>query len=439
MPSSAVVDGDTWRDDFTTFDDGTWNRIHRSCFARDNVGVEEGMLWLRIVPDPANVDCHGVTGARVTTYGKKEFPKGTFTARIKFVTAPGSWQTFWLTGNSGEPFPANGEIDVAEVAGRLPGQTPHHLHSSRASAPDRKCTQGGTADTAPDGVWREYAVTTSTREVVLRIDGEIVGRYAPNGVCSWPFGDPMRMLFSARGGAYGGTVNVARYPVTYFVDWVQWQAGVDQPEPPSTLGYRGGTQAAAQGSAVSVAVPAGVQSDDVLLLVATGNQSSSTRTLQAPAGWTPLGVQDDQSMQTSVWWRRATGSDDGASIRLTSLNGGLKWNVQLLAYSGVSGAPTATSAAETLWTGHHTTPMTPAPAGAWVVQHWADKSNSTTTWSVPRGHRLRLLNAGDRSSGRVSSLSADVGPAHAGMVGGSTAVADGPNGKATMWTVVLPG
>jgi beta-glucanase (GH16 family) len=221
---SIVHPGRYWRDDFTRFDDAVWNRINRTCFARENVGVADGMLWLRIVPDPANVDCFGVTGARINTYGKKEFPAGTFSARIKYVTAPGSWQTFWLTGNNGEVFPGNGEIDIAEVIGRMPRKVPHNMHSSRLSAPLRKCSQGGDPYLKPNNTWRVYEVTTSDTEVVFRVDGKVAGRYTGNGVCSWPFGDPMRILFSARGGQYGGKVNPAKYPVTYYVDWVQWRA-----------------------------------------------------------------------------------------------------------------------------------------------------------------------------------------------------------------------
>jgi PKD repeat protein len=208
--------------------------------------------------------------------------------------------------------------------------------------------------------------------------------------------------------------------------------------PTAGVAFRAATKAAAQGTAVSVTVPGAVQTGDVLLLMVTGNQNSGTRALVAPAGWASLGVRDDQTMQTRVWWRRATAADAGSTVRLTSANGGLKWNVQVLAYSGVTGTPSAVSAAEAKWTGSHVTPTTTAPVNAWAVQYWADKSNTTTTWTVPSGTRLRLLNADDRTSGRVSSVSADLGPVAAGTVGGLTAVSNGPNGKATMWTVVLP-
>jgi beta-glucanase (GH16 family) len=221
--SSASAATAGWRDDFDTFDTSVWNKIDRGCFDPANVGVSGGQLWLRIVRAPDNEDCHGVEGARINTYGKRQWPAGTFSARIKFHTLPGSWQTFWLTGANGKPFPGNGEVDVAEITGRLPAIANHRLHSSKKTAALRKCTQGGNPVVYPDGVWRTYSVTTGAKSAVFRVDGKVVGRYAPNAECTWPFGDDMRILISARGGQYGGWVALRRYPVTYYVDWVEWR------------------------------------------------------------------------------------------------------------------------------------------------------------------------------------------------------------------------
>jgi beta-glucanase (GH16 family) len=211
-----------WRDDFSTFNDAVWNKINWGCFDTRNVSVSNGLLGLRIVPD-SRPDCFGVVGARVNTVGKRSFASGTFTARIKFVTAPGSWQTFWLTGDNGKPFPAAGEVDIAEITGRSPSIAHHRLHSSKIGKPLKRCSQGGDPVVQPDGRWRTYSATTSGTRVVFRVDGNVVGRYQPNGECTWPYGDPMHIVLSARGGQYGGTVVPSRYPVTYYVDWVSWE------------------------------------------------------------------------------------------------------------------------------------------------------------------------------------------------------------------------
>jgi hypothetical protein len=223
-PPAAAAEG-AWRDDFTRLDTSVWDVMDWGCFSRSNVGVQDGLLWLRIVPDPANpvAECEGVTGARITTKGLRDWPAGTFSARIRFVTVPGSWQTFWLTGANGLPAPGNGEVDIAEITGKAPRVAHHRLHSSRVNAPLKRCSQGADKWIKPDGVWRTYSATTGARQVVFRVDGQVVGRYQPVPECTWPFGDRMRILFSARGGRYGGAVDVLRYPVTYHVDWVSWE------------------------------------------------------------------------------------------------------------------------------------------------------------------------------------------------------------------------
>lgn len=219
---SAAASAVGWRDDFTTFDTATWHNVRWACFDPANATVANGQLRLRITPtrDPA---CP-VTGARVNTYGLREFDSGTFSARIKFVTAPGSWQTFWLTGAGTETFPANGEVDIGEIIGRLPQNTHMALHSAFLTGdPGRRCDQGSSPPATVDRVWHVYSVTTSLRQVTFKIDGRVVGRFRPNGVCTWPFGNRMRIIFGSRGGAYGGELDLSQYPVTYFVDWVSWR------------------------------------------------------------------------------------------------------------------------------------------------------------------------------------------------------------------------
>lgn len=220
--ASSARPAASWRDDFDELDTRTWRTVSWGCFDPDNATVLRGHLRMRITPssDPA---CPAI-GARINTYGLKGFGPGTFSARIKFVTAPGSWQTFWLTGAGGEPFPGNGEVDIAEIIGRMPDNTHVALHSTFLSGGSKRCDQGSSPPARVDRVWHVYSATTSRSRVTFRIDGKVIGVYEPNDRCTWPFGDRMRLLFSARGGHYGGEVDASAYPVTYLVDWVSWQA-----------------------------------------------------------------------------------------------------------------------------------------------------------------------------------------------------------------------
>ena len=213
----------SWRDDFNSLDPNTWNVIERDCFVPANVAVSAGMLRMTIARS-ARADCPGVTGARINTYGLREFGPGTFEARIKFVLAPGSWQTFWLTGAGDRAFPANGEVDIAEVIGRTPTNTHVALHSAFQSGGTKRCDVGAAPHATLDRVWHVYGVKTSANRVTFTIDGATIASFTPGGTCTWPFGDPMRVLFSSRGGQYGGDVVPSAYPITYLVDWVSWHA-----------------------------------------------------------------------------------------------------------------------------------------------------------------------------------------------------------------------
>ena len=212
-----------WRDDFNTLDPNTWRKVDRDCFESTNATVSGGMLRMTIARSSRS-DCPGVTGARLNTYGLRDFPPGIFEARIKFVTAPGSWQTFWMTGASAKVFPANGEIDVAEIIGRTPSNTHVALHSAFLSGGTKRCDQGSGPPATVNNVWHVYGVKTSSASVIFTIDGRTIGTFRPNGTCTWPFGDRMRLLFSSRGGQYGGEVVPSAYPITYLVDWVSWRA-----------------------------------------------------------------------------------------------------------------------------------------------------------------------------------------------------------------------
>jgi beta-glucanase (GH16 family) len=224
VPSSAaVLTTSAWRDDFNSLNRQTWNVVQFGCFDARNVSVASGQLRLRTVAT-ASRTCP-LVGGRIDTYGRRSFAPGTYAARIKFTPRKGSGEAFWMTGASGRAFPSNGEIDLAEILGRQP--TVHHLrlHSAYLSGKTGRCTQK--ADRAvPAGFlsgWHTYSVTTSATRGVFRVDGKVVASYRPNGICTWPFKDPMRAIFSATGGAWQGPPDKSLFPATTFIDWFSYR------------------------------------------------------------------------------------------------------------------------------------------------------------------------------------------------------------------------
>ena len=179
----------------------------------------------------------------------------------------------------------------------------------------------------------------------------------------------------------------------------------------------------------TVTVPADTRAGDTVLLYATSNGPGGM-TLDAPAGWTRVLDANTSSSRSAVWRRTATGTDAGTSVVVTT--GALsKTDVVIATYRDLV---VASSSGQT----GYTTPTASAPAGAWVVSYWADKSATTTGWTAPAGVTVRHSNAGT-GSGHISELLGDTnGAVPAGPVGGLTATAAGgavPNAIAV--TVVL--
>ena len=84
------------------------------------------------------------------------------------------------------------------------------------------------------------------------------------------------------------------------------------------------------------------------------------------------------------------------------------------------------------------TPAVSAPAGAWVLSYWSDKSSTTTTWT-PAGTVVTRGVVCGADGGRICSALADSGaPVAAGTYGPVTATTNAASNAATLWSIVLP-
>ncbi|MFV0460911.1 MAG: PKD domain-containing protein [Actinomycetales bacterium] len=188
---------------------------------------------------------------------------------------------------------------------------------------------------------------------------------------------------------------------------------------------------------LSVAIPAEVQPDDVLVLTL----AQAPGTVSAPSGWQQAGQQVSNSgdLTTTTWVRVAQAGDAGTNAQVDA-SGYVKMTLSLAVYRGVDPtAPVAsyTSASETTSTQDHTTPdVASVPDGAWVLSFWADRTSSTTDWAPPAGESSRA-EAVTVGGGRVTSLLTDGGGPTGGTHVGVTANANSATWKAVMVTIVL--
>jgi PKD repeat protein len=214
------------------------------------------------------------------------------------------------------------------------------------------------------------------------------------------------------------------------------QVQVQAPQP--AIEFRAAASGRSNATSVAVTTPGNVQAGDTLLLFVTANRDDITFG-NPGAGWSLVGNAADTGMLTRVWARTAVASDAGTVVRPT-VSASAKLDAQLLAYAGTATQPVAgfAGAAEPAISANHTTPqVTNAPAGAWVVSYWADKTGETVSWTPPASVTERQQSIGS-GNGRITSLTADGGSGVlGGTVGGLTATASSANGKATMTTVVL--
>jgi PKD repeat protein len=206
------------------------------------------------------------------------------------------------------------------------------------------------------------------------------------------------------------------------------------PLPVSPIAFRATASVNKVSAVPAVTVPSAVQAGDELLLIAT----SSTATSQAaPAGWTSRGTANSSGVLTTVWEKTASGSDAGSSVTVT-LNASTKVDVHLLAYSGagpLSAVQTAIAGAGTV----HTAPSaTVATAGSWVIRYWADKSSTTTGWTLPGSVTSRDTVYGTGSGFISTAIGDSGGPVAAGPSGTSVANTNVSSSRDVTATIVLP-
>ena len=201
---------------------------------------------------------------------------------------------------------------------------------------------------------------------------------------------------------------------------------------PSKVAFRGSAGVSQNQATATLTLPATVRAGDVMLLFAS---TSAVTTQATPGGWTVLGTQSSDTLQTTVWQRTATDTDAGTTVSVP-FGTASKSDLHVLVYSGASAASTIAMVADGT-TNSHCAPEVQAASGSWVVRYWADKSSTTTTWTAPAGVTPRdsLVGTG---TGRVSTLLADSGgPVSNGGTGTATATTDATSGRGVSVTIVL--
>lgn len=281
------------------------------------------------------------------------------------------------------------------------------------------------------------AFTASCAGMTCAVDAS--GSADPDGSVAsyaWRFGDGATASGVTASHTYGSE---GTYPVTLTVTddrgaTATTTRSVTATAPPATsVSFVAAAGATANSAAPQVRVPAATQAGDLLVLF--GNYGITGAAPATPSGWSLRAQQVGNNMDSYVWTRVATTGDVGATVS-TPTSALTKSDLELVAYRGTSGTVSITGRADA-GTASHTTPTVTAPAGAWVLQEWADRSSTTTSWTPPAGPTVRDASYGT-GGGRVCALVVDsAGAVAGGSVGGQTATTDQTSGQGRMWTVLV--
>ena len=169
------------------------------------------------------------TSARIVTRGKRDFEFGRYDVRARMPQGKGLWPAIWMLGSDLKPWPACGEIDIAELRGSAPARNLTTMHFG-VDVPGHG--QRGTAYTLPNATatntlatdFHLYTVVRSQSKMQFYLDGVEYYSFGPNDASPYPFNNPFYAILNvAVGGDFDGDPNGNTvFPQTMQVDYVRF-------------------------------------------------------------------------------------------------------------------------------------------------------------------------------------------------------------------------
>ncbi len=191
----------------------------------ENARVEDGKLIITArkekLSDKADYGGQGYTSARLITKGKAEWTYGFYEIRAKLPCGKGSWPAIWMLGATTQ-WPDGGEIDIMEHVGKTPGDVFGTIHNRSTAGTFGNGGQIKVSDVCD--AFHNYQLVWTPEALGIAMDGKAFHRYPNNGkgVEQWPFDKPQYLLLNlAIGGAMGGEVDDAIFPVRIEIDYVR--------------------------------------------------------------------------------------------------------------------------------------------------------------------------------------------------------------------------
>lgn len=211
-----ALDTDVWN--FETGNNNGWGNQELQYYIEDNVSVQDGNLVITAKAETINE--FNYTSSRITTKDNFNFTYGRVEARAKLPGGAGVWPAIWMLGSNIDEvsWPAAGEIDIMEYAGKDPDLIHGTLHY-----PDNSGGNANTATTTVSNVESEfhlYSVEWREDKIFFLVDNEVY--HTVDNTSELPFhSDFFLILNVAMGGTFGGDVDPAFNEASMVVDYVK--------------------------------------------------------------------------------------------------------------------------------------------------------------------------------------------------------------------------
>ncbi|WP_329084594.1 ricin-type beta-trefoil lectin domain protein [Streptosporangium sp. NBC_01469] len=313
--SGAGPDTTKWRRDVGG---GGWGNNERQYYTAGNENIaHDGAGNLVITArrgNPAGLGCwYGsceYTSGKLTTAATFTRAYGRFEARMKIPRGKGIWPAFWMLGTGGAGWPANGEIDIMENIGSVPGQVLGSLHGPGYSGGSPLSgSYNLPAGQAFADAFHTFAVDWEPGAVTWYVDGIQYSRKTPADTRGnpWVYDHPFFMILNlAVGGNWPGSPDGSTtFPQQLTVDYVRVYA------PPSGGGGRTGQITGIGGKCVDVAAASSANGTPIQLYDCNGSGAQQ---------WT-LGTDGTVRALGKCLDVTAASTANGAQIQLYDCNG----------------------------------------------------------------------------------------------------------------------
>lgn len=225
---NGLPDATKWRYDTEANATGWYNNeLQYYAAARlENSRISDGTLRItarkEALTGAADYGKQAYTSARLITRGKASWTYGFFEVRAKLPCGRGTWPAIWMLGANGDPWPANGEIDIMEQVGMKPTEITGTIHTAATAGTFGK---GGMRQ-LPDActAFHNYQLTWTADHVVIGIDNVAYFTYnnPGTGKAAWPFDGPQYLLLNlAIGGDMAGAVDDSIFPRQFEIEHVR--------------------------------------------------------------------------------------------------------------------------------------------------------------------------------------------------------------------------